>query len=93
MTDHELEQAITSANQKIGEFGPDEKIANKDWRAKMLLRRELDLLQKIKQARLDSDNVRETKYLAHYNLLFEEKQMNPFIRYIMKLKLRSGIWM
>jgi hypothetical protein len=93
MTNQELEQAITSANQRIGEFGSDEKISNREWRAKMQLRRELELLQKIRQARIASDTVRETKYLAHYNLLFEEKHMNPFIRYIMKLKLRSGIWM
>ncbi len=93
MTNEELELAINEVNGKLAKYGPDNKISGKEWRQKSRLQREHALLENIKKAKENGNLSREGKCLMQYNLYKEDTKMNPFIRYIMQLKMRSQIWM
>jgi len=92
MTDEELNQELEKLNSTIAGFGPEKDLPNKEWRRLQSLKREQEALLKLKQAREQHDRSRETRYLAQYKLLVEEKNMNPLISYLLKLKMRSGVW-
>jgi hypothetical protein len=93
MTNEELEQAFKEVNEKLALYGPDDKLKGREWRAKMQLKRECELLENIRKDKAKGNQSQETKHTLHYNLLREDQHMNPFFRYILKMKLRSQLWM
>jgi hypothetical protein len=93
MTNEELELALKEVNGKLAQYGPDNKISGKEWRRKMKLQREHSLLENIKKAKEKGNATQEARNLMQYHLHKEDAKMNPVIRYIMQLKMRSQIWM
>jgi len=93
MTPEELESNLKEVSEKISLFGPEDKLSNKEWRQWRNLVKEKDLLEAIKKARAEGHSRSEVKHMTQYLLLKDEPNMNPFFRYIMRLKLRSQMWM
>ena len=93
MTDEELDLALKEVSANLVKFGPDNKISGKEWRQKSRLQRERTLLENIKKAKEKGNLSQESKSLMQYHLYKEDSKMNPFIRYIIQLKMRSHIWM
>lgn len=93
MTIEEMELSLKELNEKIVKFAPDEKLSNQEWRQKRLLVREKELLDNIIKARENGSSRNEAKYLTQYMLMKDDRKMNPVIRYIMQLKMRSSLWM
>jgi hypothetical protein len=93
MTNEELELALNEVNGKLAQYGPDNKISGKEWRQKSKLQREQALLENIKKAKQRGNISQESKNLMQYNLYKEDTKMNPFVRYIIQLKMRSQLWM
>lgn len=92
MTDEELILAIQKVKESMSKLGPDKELNTQDWRTLLGFRRELQLLEGIQKARGSGNNALEARRLAEYYMLKEEKNMNPFLSYLMKLKFRSHIW-
>ncbi|MDD5701959.1 MAG: hypothetical protein PHU23_07890 [Dehalococcoidales bacterium] len=92
MTDEELELALKDVNARIEQFGVENKLADKEWRNLQQLKREKSLLENIRKARANNNFNQETKNMMQYNLIKHEKNMNPFLKYLMHLKLRGQIW-
>jgi hypothetical protein len=92
MTDEELKKELDAVNEKLAGLGPEEKLSNAQWRQQQQLKREKDLLLNIQKARQNNDTRGEAKHMTGYTLLKNNHNMNPFLRYLMQLKLRSQIW-
>jgi hypothetical protein len=92
MTDQELEKALVEVKAEIAKFGPDKELSNHDWRRKMQLVEQYQVLEKIQKARALPDLSRASKLMTYYHLLIQEKNMNPLLMYLLKLKLKSTIW-
>lgn len=92
MTDEELELALKDVNARIEQFGAESKLADKEWRNLQQLKREKSLLDNIRKARANNNFNQEAKNMMQYNLIKHEKNMNPFLKYLMHLKLRGQIW-
>jgi hypothetical protein len=92
MTDEELNLALTDVTAKLAKFGPEEKLSNPDWRQQQRLKREKYLLESIKKARESGNPQQEIKQMAQYTILTDERKMNPFLKYLMQLKVRSQLW-
>jgi len=92
MTDEELELALSKAVKDIAQFGPEKDLANNEWRRLQRLKREKWLLETIKKDRGNKYVTREAQHMMEYRLLKEDKKMNPFLRYLMHLKVRSQLW-
>jgi hypothetical protein len=92
MTDAELTLALADINAKLAVFGPEEKLSNPEWRQQQHLKREKILLESIKKARESGNPQQEIKHLAQYTIMKDERKMNPFLKYLMQLKIRSQLW-
>ena len=92
MTLQDLEKALIKVKAEISIFSNVNKISNQQRRQKTRLLQQRDVLEKIQQARAKSDLSREAHLTAYYNLLVQEKNVNPVIHYIMKLKFKSTLW-
>jgi hypothetical protein len=92
MTDGELILAIQNVKESMSRLGPEKELNTQDWRKLLRLKQELQLLEGIQKAREVGNNSLETRRLTEYYMLKEEKNMNPFVSYLMKLKFRSHIW-
>ncbi len=92
MTDEELELELKDVNARIEQFGAENKLADKEWRNLQQLKREKSLLENIRKARANNNLNQEAKNMMQYNLIKHEKNMNPFLKYLMHLKLRGQIW-
>jgi hypothetical protein len=92
MTNEELEKAIIEVKAEISKFGPDEGLSRQDRRLRWDFLEQYDILEKIKKARAASNVSREGKMLAYYDLLIHGKDMNPVLKHILKIRLKSGIW-
>jgi len=94
MTPEELELTLREVDEKLAAFPADEKkLTGKEWRQKIRLQQEKEILEKIQKARKNGDTHQEIKQMARYALLRDSKKMNPILSYLMQLKLRSHIWM
>ena len=93
MTDEEMGKVLAEFKTEIANFPPDKEISNPEWRRKMSIVRKCEVLEKIQKARTDSDLIKETKLMAYYDLLVQEKSMNPILNYLLKIRLRSTTWM
>jgi hypothetical protein len=93
MTPEELDLNVKDLDEKIARFAPDEKLSNREYRDKRMLVRQKDLLVNLKKARENCNSRQEAKLLTEYTFLKDDRKMNPFIKYIMHLKLRSQLWM
>jgi RecG-like helicase len=92
MNNDELEKALAEAKLEVSAFGPDKELSNQQWRRKMQLVEQREVLEKIQKAHTKSDLSREARLMAYYHLLVQEKTMNPFLFYLLKLRIRSMIW-
>ncbi len=92
MTNEELEKMLQEVNEKLAKFGPENKLSNQEWRQYVRLKQEKDLLVNIQKCRTNGNATQEIKHLSQYSLMKDSNKMNPFLRYIMQLKLRSHIW-
>lgn len=93
MTEEEMGRVLAEFNAEIAKFPPDKEISNKEWRRKMRIVQKCEVLEKVRKARTDSDLIKETKLMAYYDLLVQEKSMNPIVNYLLKIRLRSTTWM
>jgi hypothetical protein len=93
MTNEELEQNIKEVDDKLVQYGPDDQLKGRQWREKMQLKREHDLLESIRKDKDKGNYSQEAKHIVQYNLIREDHHMNPVFRYILRMKLRSQIWM
>jgi hypothetical protein len=92
MTDEEIELALQEVTARLEQFGPEEKVNNKEWRQYVQVRKEKDILNNIKKARATGNYRQESKNLMEYHLLKNSKDMNCILRYLLQVKLRSQIW-
>jgi ribosomal protein S21 len=93
MTNEELELALKEVEEKLAKYGPDDKLKGQEWRQKMQLKRERDLLENIQKDKAKGNYSQEAKHTVHYNLIRGDQHMNPVFRYLMRMKLRSQLWM
>ncbi len=92
MTNEELEKSLKEVDEKLTKFGPENTLANQEWRQQVKLKQEKDLLINIRKSRENGNATQEVKQLSQYVLMKDANKMNPFIKYIMQLKLRSHLW-
>ncbi len=93
MTTEELELNLKEVNEKISQFGPEEKLSNQEWRKRRLLLREKELLESIIKAREEGRSRQEAKDMTQYILLKDDTKMHPIFKYLMHLKIKSHLWM
>jgi hypothetical protein len=91
MSDQELEKALIELKAEIAKFGPDKEISNQDWRRKIQLVEQNQVLEQLQKARALPDLSRAGKLMTYYELLIQ-KNMNPLLKYLLKIKLKSAIW-
>lgn len=92
MTNEELEKALKEVNEALANFGPEKTLTGQEWRDQNRLKMEKDLLVSIQKSRENGNANQEFKSLSQYALMKDSRKMNPFLRYIMQLKIRSFFW-
>jgi len=92
MTDPELESEFKNVNERIAAFGPEDKLNRKEWRQLIQAKKEKEILEEIRKAREKGDSLRESKNETLLVMTREESRMNPVMRHLMQIKLRSHIW-
>jgi len=92
MIEQELEKVLAETRVAVASFGPDSKLSNQDWRRKMHLSKQVEILERIKKARELHDLSREAHLTAYYNLLVNQGNMNPILNYFLRMRLKSLTW-